>query len=273
MARQVLLFIWFLSLSSALGQVIYSIPEEMAKAFSREHSADLGLDLKRLKSGKARIYTGDSAEYIELNKERGVLLIKERIDREALCGQTTPCALHLQIILDNPMELFRVTVEITDINDNSPIFKRDERRFEISESAVVGSKFMLEKAIDADIGANDLQSYFLQPTDHFNLKLHGQSDGSKKVEMILQKPLDREKQENMSLILTAIDGGEPPKSGTVQIHVTVLDINDNAPVFTKPIYRAIITENSQSGTPSSLLVLLIQIKGQMGDVSYLIAKQ
>ncbi|KAL1261572.1 hypothetical protein QQF64_006837, partial [Cirrhinus molitorella] len=230
--------------------VSYSIPEEMAKGSLVGNIAqDLGLDLKRLKSGKARIYTGDSAEYIELNKERGVLLIKERIDREALCGQTTPCALHLQIILDNPMELFRVTVEITDINDNSPIFKKDERRFEISESAVVGSKFLLEKAIDADIGANYLQSYFLQPTDHFNLKLHGQSDGSKKVEMILQKPLDREKQENMSLILTAIDGGEPPKSGTVQIHITVLDANDNAPVFTKPVYRAVITENSQSGTP------------------------
>ncbi|XP_050983295.1 protocadherin beta-16-like isoform X2 [Labeo rohita] len=272
MARQVLLFIWFLSLSSSYGQVSYSIPEEMAKGSLVGNIAqDLGLDLKRLKSGKARIYTGDSAEYIELNKERGVLLIKERIDREALCGQTTPCALHLQIILDNPMELFRVTVEITDINDNSPIFKRDERRFEISESAVVGSKFMLEKAIDADIGANDLQSYFLQPTDHFDLKLHGQSDGSKKVEMILQKHLDREKQENMSLILTAIDGGEPPKSGTVQIHITVLDVNDNAPVFTKPIYSAIITENSQSGTPLITVSAFDSDKGTNGEVSYLIA--
>ncbi len=114
MARQVLLFIWFLSLSSALGQVSYSIPEEMAKGSLVGNIAqDLGLDLKRLKSGKARIYTGDSAEYIELNKERGVLLIKERIDRETLCGQTTPCALHFQIILENPMQLYRVTVEVT----------------------------------------------------------------------------------------------------------------------------------------------------------------
>ncbi|XP_052010732.1 protocadherin beta-16-like [Xyrauchen texanus] len=272
MARQVLLFIWFLSLSSAHGQVSYSIPEEMAKGSLVGNIAqDLGLDLKRLKSGKARIYTGDSAEYIELNKERGVLLIKERIDREALCGQTTPCALHLQIILENPMELFRVTVEITDINDNFPNFKRDERRFEISESAVIGSKFMLEKAIDADIGANDLQSYSLQPTDHFNLKLHGQSDGSKKVEMILQKPLDREQQEDMSLVLTAMDGGDPPKSGTVQIHITVLDVNDNAPVFTKPIYRTIITENSQRGTPVVTVSASDSDKGTNGEVSYLVA--
>ncbi|XP_056625257.1 putative protocadherin beta-18 isoform X15 [Triplophysa dalaica] len=272
MAWQVLLFIWSLSLGSALGQVSYSIPEEMAKGSLVGNIAqDLGLDLKRLKSGKARIYTGDSAEYIELNKDRGVLLIKERIDREALCGQTTPCAVHLQIILDNPMELFRVTIEITDINDNSPIFKRNERRFEISESAVVGSKFMMEKAIDADIGANGLQSYFLQPTDHFNLKLHGQSDGSKKVEMILQKPLDREKQENMSLVLTAMDGGEPPKSGTVQIYVTVLDANDNAPVFTKPMYRAIISENSEKGTSVISVSASDLDKGTNGEIGYLIA--
>uniref|UniRef100_A0A3B4TR79 Protocadherin beta-16-like n=1 Tax=Seriola dumerili TaxID=41447 RepID=A0A3B4TR79_SERDU len=94
MRRQVLLFISFLSLSSVAGQVSYSIPEEMAKGSLIGNIAqDLGLDRKRLTSGKARIFTGDSAEHIELNSERGVLLIKEKIDREALCGQTTPCAL------------------------------------------------------------------------------------------------------------------------------------------------------------------------------------
>ncbi len=161
MARQVLLFIWFLSLSSALGQVSYSIPEEMAKGSLVGNIAqDLGLDLKRLKSGKARIYTGDSAEYIELNKERGVLLIKERIDRETLCGQTTPCALHFQIILENPMQLYRVTIEIQDINDNAPIFRLNEMKFEISEIALAGAKFDLETAVDTDVGLNGLQSTY-----------------------------------------------------------------------------------------------------------------
>ncbi|TNN27574.1 Protocadherin-10 [Liparis tanakae] len=75
---------------------------------------DLGLDVKRLKAGKARIY-GDNAEFIELNKERGVLLVKERIDREALCAQTTPCALHLQITLEDPIELFTVTLRMVEI--------------------------------------------------------------------------------------------------------------------------------------------------------------
>ncbi|XP_029918251.1 protocadherin gamma-A1-like [Myripristis murdjan] len=271
MIRQVLFFISVPFLSSVLGQVSYSIPEEMAKGSLVGNIAqDLGVDVKRLKSGKARIYTGDSAEYIELNKERGVLLVKEKIDREALCGQTTPCALHFQIALESPMELFPITVEITDINDNAPIFQKEERVFEISESAVVGSKFMLEKAIDPDIGMNGLQSYTLKPSDNFMLKLHSQSDGSKKVEMVLQKPLDREKQEHISLIVTAVDGGDPQRSGTMQIHVTVLDVNDNAPVFTKSVYKASVTENSPRGALVTKLSATDADKGSNGEVTYVI---
>ncbi|XP_051774607.1 protocadherin beta-16-like isoform X29 [Ctenopharyngodon idella] len=249
MARQVLLFIWFLSLSSALGQVSYSIPEEMAKGSLVGNIAqDLGLDLKRLKSGKARIYTGDSAEYIELNKERGVLLIKERIDREALCGQTTPCALHLQIILENPIEFFSVTIEIVDINDNTPSFEKGRINFRISESAILESKFTLEPAIDLDVGFNGLQSYTLKPTDNFKLKFKNQPGDGKNVEMVLQKPLDREKQHDVILVLTAVDGGDPQLSGSIEIHITVLDANDNAPVFSQSVYKATVTENAPKDT-------------------------
>ncbi|XP_077103422.1 protocadherin gamma-A11-like isoform X36 [Siphateles boraxobius] len=249
MAGQVLLFIWFLSLSSALGQVSYSIPEEMTKgSLVGNIVQDLGLDLKRLKSGKARIYTGDSVEYIELNKERGVLLIKERIDREALCGQTTPCALHLQIILENPMEFYSINVELLDINDNAPFFEKTEMNFRISESASIGAKFTIEPARDFDVGINGLQTYSLKPTDNFALKFKVQPGGDHHIEMTLQKPLDREKQELMSLTLTAIDGGDPQMSGNIQINIVVLDANDNSPVFTQSVYKATVTENSPKGT-------------------------
>ncbi|XP_018535394.2 protocadherin beta-1-like [Lates calcarifer] len=272
MRRQVVLFLLVLFISYVLGQVSYSIPEEMTKGSVVGNIAhDLGLDLNRLKSGKARVYTGAGVEYIGLNIERGVLLVQERIDREALCGETTPCALHFQLILENPMELFRVTVEITDINDNTPSFTNAEKRFEISESAVVGSKFVLEKAIDSDIGMNGLQKYTLTPTDNFLLKLENQADGNKKVEMVLQKPLDREKQEYISLLLTAIDGGEPQMSGTMQIFVNVLDVNDNAPTFAKPLYRAKILENSPKGTSITTVSASDKDIGSNGELSYLIS--
>ncbi|XP_033830398.1 protocadherin gamma-A11-like [Periophthalmus magnuspinnatus] len=271
MGRLVLLCFSLAFVGCALGQISYSIPEEMARGSLVGNIAhDLGLDVKRLQLRKARIHTGESDEYIQFNKERGVLLIKEKIDREALCGQTTPCALHLQIVLENPIEVFPITVEVTDINDNPPLFDKQERRFEISEIAAVGSKFMLETAIDPDIGRNGLQSYALKPSVNFILKLHDQSDGGKKVEMILQKSLDREKEETVSLLLTAVDGGEPQRSGTMLIHITVLDANDNAPVFTQSIYKASIKENAVNGTLITQVSATDADKGSNGEVSYVI---
>ncbi|XP_039474175.1 protocadherin gamma-A5-like isoform X14 [Oreochromis aureus] len=272
MKWQVILFFSMLSLCYVFGQVSYSVPEEMSKgSLVGKIAQDLGLDLKRLKTGKARLHVGNSAEYIELNKERGVLLIKERIDREALCKQTTPCALHFQMILENPIEFYRVTVEITDINDNAPIFKMNDMVFEISESAVKGSKFILEKALDSDVGINGLKSYSLNPTDNFALKLNDNTDGGKEVEMVLEKPLDREKEEQLTLTLTAVDGGEPQLSGTVQIHVTILDVNDNAPVFTQSTYKSSLMENSPKGTQLITVTATDKDDGTSGFVTYSIS--
>uniref|UniRef100_A0A665UJU8 Cadherin domain-containing protein n=1 Tax=Echeneis naucrates TaxID=173247 RepID=A0A665UJU8_ECHNA len=264
MIRLVLLFFSFGCVPSIIGQVSYSIPEEMAKGSLIGNIAqDLGLDIKRLTSGKARIFTNDNAEYVELNRDRGVLLVKEKIDREALCAQTTPCALHFQIILENPMELYTVVVEITDINDNTPIFEKPEMAFKISESAVLGAKFLLERAIDPDVGKNSLQSYFLTKTENFN-----NADGNKNVEMVLQKSLDREKQEQISLVLTAVDGGEPQMSGTMLILITVLDANDNAPVFTQTTYKTTVTENSPTGTVVGTVRASDADQGSNGKITY-----
>ncbi|XP_058268024.1 protocadherin beta-16-like isoform X16 [Hemibagrus wyckioides] len=270
---QTVLFFILISSRSVLAQVSYSIPEEMSKGSIVGNIAqDLGLDIKRLKSGKARIYTVDSTEYIELNRERGSLLIKEKIDRESLCAKKTPCALHLQMILESPMERYTITIEITDINDNAPLFTTEEIRIEISESAVPGARFMLEKAMDADVGTNGLQSYSIKPTDHFVLDLQNHADGDKSVEMILQKPLDREKQETFTLLLTAMDGGEPVLSGTVQIHVIVLDANDNAPVFKQKLYRATLTENAAKGTKLITVSASDADEGSNGRVTYYMSK-
>nr|XP_054594003.1 protocadherin beta-16-like [Nothobranchius furzeri] len=269
MDRQVTLLIFLLSFGFVLGQVSYIIPEEMSKGSLVGNIAhDLGLQISRLKSGKARIFTPDSEEFVELNRERGVLLVKERIDREALCKQTTPCALHFQIILENPMEFYTVTIQVTDINDNPPIFGKREMKFKISESAVIGATFVLERAVDLDVGVNNLKSYNLKPTDNFALKLHNSADGNKNVEMVLQKPLDREKQEQINLVLTAVDGGEPQMSGTMQIVITVLDVNDNAPVFTQKTYKATVTENSPKGTVVATVTASDADEGSNSKITY-----
>ncbi|XP_034546757.1 protocadherin gamma-A2-like [Notolabrus celidotus] len=266
-----LMFMAFASLGSVFGQISYSIPEEMAKGSLVGNIAqDLGLDVKRLKSGKARVYTGEGTEYIELNKERGVLLIKERIDREALCGQTTPCALDFQIILENPMQFYSVTVEIKDINDNAPGFKNSEMKFDISEMSQIGSKFVLEKAIDVDVGVNGLQGYSLSSSDAFTLNPY-RIGSSRNVEMVLKRPLDREKTERLSLVLTAADGGDPQLSGTIKIGINVLDANDNSPVCAQAEYKANVKENSVKGTVLTTISASDADEGPHGHVQYSIS--
>ncbi|XP_037398898.1 protocadherin gamma-A11-like isoform X4 [Pygocentrus nattereri] len=260
-------------LTVARGQVRYSIPEEMNKGSVVGNIVqDLGLDVKRMKSGRARIFTEDSREYIGLNVDKGTLVVRERIDREELCAQVTPCSLHFQIILENPMELHRIDVEILDINDHAPVFARKEIDFDISESAVPGARFSLDNARDPDVGLNALQRYTLNPTDHFTLKELSRTDGTKYVEMVLQTPLDREKQEEHKLILTAFDGGSPQKSGTVRITVVVIDANDNPPVFSLPVYRVSLPENSSKSSTVVTVGATDKDKGANGEVTYSFSK-
>ncbi|XP_073668234.1 protocadherin gamma-A11-like isoform X4 [Paramisgurnus dabryanus] len=245
----------------AHGQVRYSVPEEMTKgSLVGNIIQDLDLDVKRLKSGRARIFTEDSREYIGLNVDKGTLVVKERIDREELCAQVSPCSLHFQIILENPMELHRIDVEILDINDHAPGFMKKEITLEISESALSGARFSIDSANDPDVGLNSIQKYKLNPTDHFTVKIPAQLDDTKYVEMILQKSLDREIVGEHKLILTAFDGGNPQKTGTVKINVIVLDANDNAPVFSQAVYRASIPENISEGST------LLRVSASDGDI-------
>uniref|UniRef100_A0A8C8GD08 Cadherin domain-containing protein n=1 Tax=Oncorhynchus tshawytscha TaxID=74940 RepID=A0A8C8GD08_ONCTS len=244
----VLIFLLYIS-HIVSGQIRYSIPEEMKKGSLIGNVAqDLGLDLKRLRAGRARIVTGESIQYTELKTDKGILVVSERVDREQLCGDVTPCSFSFEIILENPMELHHVTIEILDINDNSPIFKKNNIHLEISESAVIGARFALASAEDSDVGSNGLQEYVLSSNDNFILKQHPNADGRKYAEMVLQQPLDREKHPRLSLKLIAVDGGNPQRSGTVNIDITVLDANDNAPVFNQSLYMATVMENAPKGT-------------------------
>ncbi|XP_067374407.1 protocadherin gamma-A6-like isoform X34 [Channa argus] len=259
-------------LGSVTGQARYSIPEEQAEgSFVGNIARDLGLDVARLVSGKARIITKGSRKYVDLNRDKGTLVIKERIDREELCAKTTPCSFSFEVILENPIQLYRVIVEAIDINDNSPTFPKEEINLKIVENAAPGTRFSLESADDPDVGKNDIQKYTLKPLDHFKLEIQSQPDGGRFIEMVLQNPLDREKEETHTLVLVAADGGDPHRSGTVRIHITVLDANDNAPVCSQAVYKADVKENSPEGTVVTTVSATDADKGHYGEVTYSIA--
>ncbi|XP_029959943.1 protocadherin beta-16-like [Salarias fasciatus] len=228
------------------GDVTYSVLEEMNRGSVIGNIAkDLGLDLGRLSTRKARVDSEESnVQYCGLNLNTGDLIVQERIDREGLCGKKAMCVIKQELVLENPLELHRIHIRVLDINDNSPQFKEESLKIEIRESADKDARFLLGEAHDGDIGENAVQSYSLQQNDHFSLNVNTKAGGRKYCELVLDKELDREDKNEMTLLLSAFDGGSPQKSGTVVIHVTVLDANDNAPAFGQSVYKATLPENS-----------------------------
>ncbi|XP_034086614.1 protocadherin gamma-A11-like [Gymnodraco acuticeps] len=247
------------------GDLSYSIPEEMKRQSVIGNIAkDLGLDLRTLSSRKARVDSeGTRIRNCDINLSTGDLVTSERMDRESLCGKKPSCVVKVDLVLENPLELHRVSIHIQDVNDNSPKFKKPLIEKEIRESADKGDRFSIEEAHDADVGQHAVQRYSLDKNDYFILAVD-----SYKVELVLETTLDREKQSEINLLLTALDGGSPQRSGTVVIHVTVLDANDNAPVFSQAVYKASLPEN----TPPDTIVITVSAtdadEGVNGDVKY-----
>ncbi|XP_069510280.1 protocadherin gamma-A6-like isoform X40 [Ambystoma mexicanum] len=233
---------------AASGQLRYSIPEEMRKgSFVGNVALDLGMDPKELSEGGARIVSRGRKQHFTLNKSNGHLYINERIDRESICEDVIQCLLNVEIFSEKIMKVYSVEVEIQDINDNSPTFTDNDISLQILEIVAPGTRFVLPEAQDADVGLNSLQSYQLSANKHFALDIKSTSDGAKSVELVLEKTLDREDEPVHNLILTAVDGGSPARSGSVQIQINVLDVNDNAPVFDQPVYKFSVLEDAPQG--------------------------
>ncbi|XP_064182068.1 protocadherin alpha-C2-like isoform X1 [Anguilla rostrata] len=248
--RYVALLIVFLGVWKATFSVThYSIPEEMEEGSVVANLAtDLAINIRSLPEREIRLDIIDNKKYLEVNKDTGELYIGEQIDRESLCITKTSCFLKLDVIIQNPLRIFHIELEITDINDNAPHFRRDRIQLDISESATPGERFSITNAVDPDVGSNSVKTYSLSESDHFKIEIQTGRDGSKFADLILKKPLDREKQAVHNLILSAIDGGVPARSGTTSITVQVMDTNDNTPQFDQDLYTVNITENSPIGS-------------------------
>uniref|UniRef100_A0A9W3H407 Protocadherin alpha-10-like n=1 Tax=Camelus bactrianus TaxID=9837 RepID=A0A9W3H407_CAMBA len=249
-ARPLLLsFLLLATWEAGSGQVHYSVSEEAKHGtFVGRIAQDLGLELAELVPRLFRVASKGPGDLLEVNLQNGILFVNSRIDREELCGRSAECSIHLEVIVDRPLQVFHVEVEVKDINDNPPVFPATHKNLFISESRALDSHFSLEGASDADIGTNALLTYRLSPNEYFSLDTPTNDEQIKPLELVLKKPLDREAASELLLVLKATDGGKPELTGTVDLHITVLDVNDNAPVFDKAVLRIKLLENARNGT-------------------------
>uniref|UniRef100_A0A3B1KEW0 Protocadherin 2 alpha a 15 n=1 Tax=Astyanax mexicanus TaxID=7994 RepID=A0A3B1KEW0_ASTMX len=230
-----LLFFW----RGVFAQIRYTVLEEQINGTVVGNIAkDLGIDQRTLKERGFRIVSTTGEPLFRVNTNDGALHVNGKIDREEVCERSSSCLINLKIALENPLEIHYVTVEIVDINDHAPIFPEKVKRLEISEIAVAGARFQLQAARDGDSGVNSVQIYKLSPNEHFRIEVKDRGADGKIPFVILQKPLDRETSPRH----------KPQKSGTMEILVDVIDVNDNMPVFTKDTYSVKLSENAPIGT-------------------------
>uniref|UniRef100_A0A3B4U4T0 Si:ch73-379j16.2 n=1 Tax=Seriola dumerili TaxID=41447 RepID=A0A3B4U4T0_SERDU len=258
--------------NQTFAQIRYSVPEEVNDGTIVGNIAkDLGLDITSLIDRRFRVVSRTKDAFFEVNQANGALHVHKNIDREELCQGSGACLMELKILVENPLEMHYVVVEITDVNDHSPAFPEKEQTFEIAEHILPGRRFQLHTARDPDAGINSIRTYTLTSNDHFEIDIR-QSDEEKIPFLVLKKPLDREQKYKHSLLVTAVDGGKPQKSGTLNVSIEVLDINDNRPTFIQDIYQITIQENVPIGTSIFLMNATDPDEGANGDIEYNLAK-
>ncbi|XP_023390679.1 protocadherin gamma-A6-like, partial [Pteropus vampyrus] len=251
------------------GPISYSIPEELDKgSFVGNISKDLGLEPRELAERGVRIVSRGRTQLFALNLGSGSLVTAGRIDREELCAQSARCLVSFNILVEDKLNLYPIEVEILDINDNTPQFLREELEVKILENAAPSSRFPLMEVCDPDVGMNSLQGFKLSGNRHFSVDVPTKAHGPKYPELVLDGALDREGEAIYHLVLTAMDGGDPVRSGVARILVTVLDVNDNAPVFTQPVYSVSVPENLPVGTPVLSVNATDQDEGVHAEVTY-----
>ncbi|XP_053334242.1 protocadherin alpha-2-like isoform X6 [Clarias gariepinus] len=256
-------------LNMASGQIAYSVLEEVKVGTTVGNiTKDINLSLKELSSREFRLVSDSKKQYFRVEAKTGVLQVNERIDREKLCDSAVSCAINLEALANSPLQLYQVRINIFDVNDNFPVFPVSSTFLNITEITATGARFPVQSAHDADIGVNSVKTYKMDSNEYFTLDVQAQSDKVVSAELVLIKVLDREKDPNIDLLITAFDGGSPVMTGTLKIKVNVLDANDNAPVFTKSLYKVSIAEDTPVGTT----IIRVQAKdadeGLNGEVMY-----
>ena len=256
----------------------YSIFEESpANTFIGDVASDAKLaeqfEAEVLKNLKFTVMTqgNDYARYFKVDETDGVLRNADKIDRDAICPQQADCNLPIDIVAHSPPEAFqiiKVVVGVNDQNDNAPAFRDTTTSRSIPEDTPRGTSISIPPAEDIDSPEYGVKGYQMTGPGEFELKVTLVDGAPTDVHLVLKERLDRETLDHYRIILSAVDGGVPPKTGSVSINIIITDVNDNYPQFSNQSYGATIPEDVQQGSTVLRVTAVDKDAGINGEVLY-----
>ncbi len=184
-----------------------------------------------------------------IERDTGILRVGSTMDRDDVCPEKDFCEFNLDVVALIPdplrfLEIIKLSVEITDLNDNKPEFPEPYLSHQVLESTLVGTSFVIPTATDPDSSRFGIQSYeLITNSDKFALEIRDKLDQSRELRLVLMEELDREKMDYYAMKVVAYDGGSPVRSGSVDVGVTIIDTNDHDPIFENNTYQVSIYEN------------------------------
>ncbi|CAH2314825.1 protocadherin-11 X-linked isoform X1 [Pelobates cultripes] len=201
------------------------------------------------------VYKTGDVPLVRVEENTGeIFTTSNRIDREKLCSgifTENKCFYEVEVAVlpDEVFRLVKIRFLIEDINDNSPLFPSTVINISIPENTAVNSRYSVPSAIDPDVGMNGIQHYeLLKGQNVFGLDVIETPEGDKWPQLIVQQSLDREQKDTYVMKIKVEDGGDPPKSSTAILQVTITDVNDNRPVFKEKDIEVNIPEDAAVGT-------------------------
>uniref|UniRef100_A0A8C2ZWZ2 Protocadherin-8 n=1 Tax=Cyclopterus lumpus TaxID=8103 RepID=A0A8C2ZWZ2_CYCLU len=233
-------------------------------------SQDLKIDPADDPDTSFRFMQENNSSVIDMREMDGLLSVAELIDREQLCPRSPRCFITFDVVAfsKEKFQLIHVEIEVKDINDHSPHFPRNETNLEIVENVPLDSRFPLQIALDQDVGEHYIQSYNISASGHFAVEVRHRDDGVKFAELVLVRELDREVEDRFTIRVTATDGGVPAKSGSMVVHIRVLDFNDNSPTFEHSSLKVELNEDCPVGHRVLKVHAFDPDDGVNGEVTY-----
>uniref|UniRef100_A0ACB8FFC6 Protocadherin-16 n=1 Tax=Sphaerodactylus townsendi TaxID=933632 RepID=A0ACB8FFC6_9SAUR len=137
-------------------------------------------------------------------------------------------------------------LQVTDVNDNPPLFDAQEYEQTVPEVVYPGSFVLQVTARDKDQGPNGEVRYSILHTPHTHS--HWFAIDPTTGIVTTAAPLDYETNPQPRLTVLATDGGKPPLSSTAVVRVVLQDVNDNEPIFESTFYNTSLKENIPPGT-------------------------